>query len=152
MILQHADIIVGLFPDSESCLSLCIADHKYSTKHVIHVLNIVKPLGQLTKEANIKIRWIHVKENLSFHRLQLKLKYSTQLQSLELSIPAAVPDEKGVPLYAVPDKLKKVVACNNLFQCSILLLSGLPLDFFFRGGYMVVKDPLPFYSCVVNHL
>ena len=49
----------------------------------------------------------------------MKLKYSTQFPSSELSFPAAVPDEKaeelGMPLYAVPDKLKKVVACNNLF-------------------------------------
>ena len=70
----------------------------------------------LQREVVLKIRWIHVQENLSFHRLQLKLKYSTQFQSSELFFPAAVPDEKGVPLYAVPDKLKKVVACNNLFQ------------------------------------
>ena len=59
---------------------------------------------------------MYIQKNLSFHRLQLKLKR----QSSELSLPAAVPDEKpvelGVPLYAVPDKLKKVVACNNLFQ------------------------------------
>jgi hypothetical protein len=87
-------------------------------------MTCVKPLCWVTKET--KLWWIHIKENLSFHRLHLKLKYSTQFPSSDLSFPPSVPDgkaEKGVPLYAVPDKLKKV-ASNLIIASYLLSLSG----------------------------
>ena len=50
----------------------------------------------------------HIKENLPFYRLQLKLKSSTQFPPSELSFPTSVVDHKAEALYAVPNKLKKV--------------------------------------------
>ena len=49
-------------------------------------------------------------------------------------MPDGKAEEQGVPLYAVPDKLKKVVVCNNLFSAILLSLSVLHLDFVFVGG------------------